>query len=59
MADAAAVYQHLGNFDKYALSEQGAANADVDGKAGITAADAIEIQKFTAKIITEFSADAE
>lgn len=56
MADAASIYQHLGNYDKYGLSEQGAANADVDGKVGITAADAIEIQKFAAKIITEFAA---
>ena len=56
MADASCIYQHLGNYDKYALSEQGVANADVDGKAGITASDAIDIQKFLAGIITEFSA---
>ncbi len=59
MADAAAVYQHLGNFDKYALSAQGAANADVDGKAGLTAADAISIQKFNAKLIDKLPEVAE
>ena len=53
MADAAAIYQHLGNSDKYALSEQGEANSDVDGNEGLTAADAIAIQKFNAKLIEE------
>ena len=53
MADAAAIYQHLGNFDKYALSEQGAKNADVNGAAGITADDAITIQKVGANLISE------
>lgn len=52
MADAAAIFQSIGNADKYALSEQGSANADVDGKKGITASDAITIQKFTAKLIS-------
>ena len=55
IADAAAIYQHLGNFDKYSLSEQGTANADVDGEAGITASDALAIQKYDAKLITEFA----
>ncbi len=55
IADAASIYQHLGNFDKYALSEQGTANADVDGEAGITASDALAIQKYDAKLITEFA----
>ncbi len=51
MADAAAIYQALGNADKYALSEQGAANADVNGSAGLTADDAITIQKVVANLI--------
>lgn len=55
IADAAAVLQHLGNNDKYALSEQGVANADVDGQEGLTAADAIDIQKFDAKLIDKFA----
>lgn len=46
MADAAAIYQFLGNPDKYSLSEQGAVNADVaNNNNGITANDAIMIQK--------------
>lgn len=55
IADAAAIYQHLGNFDKYALSEQGTVNADIDGEAGVTVSDAIMILQFEAGIITEFS----
>ncbi len=51
MADAAAIYQALGNADKYGLSEQGAANADVNGAAGLTADDAITIQKVVANLI--------
>ncbi len=54
MADAAAIYQALGNPDKYSLSAQGAANADCcDPGNGVTAADAIAIQKLTASIITK------
>ena len=53
MADAAAIFQHLGNFDKYALSAQGAANADVFNKGdGITSSDALSVQKYNAKLIT-------
>ncbi len=51
IADAAAVFQMLGNKDKYSLSEVGSANADVVEPAGITAADAIEIQKLDAGLI--------
>lgn len=51
IADSTAILQHLGNRDKYALSEEGLTNADVDGKEGITASDAISIQKYDAKII--------
>lgn len=52
IADSTAILQHLGNRDKYALSEEGLVNADVDGKEGITASDAISIQKFDAKLIS-------
>ncbi len=52
MADAAAIYQAMGNPDKYGLSEQGAANADCcDQGNGITGADALAIQKFVANIV--------
>lgn len=51
MADAAAVFQSIGNNDKYALSETGAKNADIDGAKGITASDAIVIQKASAGLI--------
>lgn len=54
MADSAAVFQFIGNADKYALSEEGRKNADVFSRGdGITAADAIAIQKYTANVITE------
>ena len=52
MADAAAVYQALGNSDKYGLSEEGTKNGDCsDAGKGLTAADAIAIQKLCAGII--------
>ncbi len=52
MADASSVYQSLGNPDKYGLSEQGAANADCcDQGNGVTAADALAIQKLVANIV--------
>jgi endo-1,4-beta-xylanase len=52
IADAAAIYQNLANSDKYKLSAQGAANADVHNPgSGLTAADAIAIQKLDAKLI--------
>lgn len=54
MADAAAIYQALGNSDKYALSAQGALNADCSNPGnGLTAADALAVQKLTANIITK------
>lgn len=54
MADAASIYQALGNPDKYSLSTKGAANADCCNPGdGLTAADALAVQKFTAKIISE------
>ncbi len=54
MADAASIYQSLGNPDKYALSKQGAVNADCcDPGNGVTAADALAVQKLKANVITK------
>ena len=52
IADSTAILQHLGNQDKYGLSEQGLKNADVDGKSGITTEDALTIQMVDAKLLT-------
>ncbi len=52
IADAAAIFQNLANPDKYTLSAQGTKNADVDGNEGLTASDALAIQKYDAKLIT-------
>lgn len=52
IADSTAILQHLGNKDKYALSEQGEINADCcDVGGGITPADALAIQRLDAKQI--------
>lgn len=48
IADATLVLQSIGNGDKYSLSIQGEYNADVDGSGGVTALDALEIQKMDA-----------
>lgn len=51
IADATAILQSLGNPDKYGLSEQGAANADIaDTGNGVTPEDAVAIQKIDAKV---------
>lgn len=50
VADAVAIMQHIGNRDKYGLSAQGLANADVDGAAGVTASDSLVIQQIDAGI---------
>lgn len=54
IADSTAILQHLGNEDKYGLSEQGAINGDVhlNGN-GITPNDALAIQKVDAKLLTK------
>lgn len=52
LADAASIFQALGNPDKYELSDEGKSNADVDGKKGLTANDAIVIQMFNAKLVS-------
>lgn len=48
VADAAAILQFLGNNEAFSLTEQGQKNADVDGNAGLTPADALKIQKVCA-----------
>ncbi|MDE7365627.1 MAG: glycoside hydrolase family 9 protein, partial [Ruminococcus sp.] len=45
IADATAIIQALGNKDKYALSEQGEINADIDGSEGVTGSDALVIMQ--------------
>ena len=59
IADSTAILQSLGNNDKYGLSVQGTANADVDGAKGVTAADALTIQKYDAKLISKLPVAAE
>ncbi|MDE7098257.1 MAG: glycoside hydrolase, partial [Ruminococcus sp.] len=52
IADATAIIQHLGNKDKYGLSEQGLINADCCNVGdGVTGLDALAIQKLEAKMI--------
>lgn len=55
LADAVLIMQSMANPAKYKISEEGMANADVVGNDGITNLDALEIQKYTLGIITEFS----
>jgi len=45
LADSVAILQHIANRDKYGLSAQGLVNADVDGVAGVTANDALALQR--------------
>ena len=52
-SDSIAILQHLGNKDKYQLSETGMANADVDGNAVVTANDARCIQMFVAGLLPD------
>ena len=51
IADAVAILQSIANQDKYALKPQGKVNGDVDGTTGITANDALTIQKYDAGAI--------
>ncbi len=48
IADSVAILQHIGNRDRFGLSEQGLVNADVDGIVGVTANDARVIQSWDA-----------
>ena len=52
IADATAILQHIANRDKFELKPQGAINADVDGVSGVTANDALVLQKLDAGIYT-------
>ena len=52
VADAVAILQSIANQDKYALKPQGKVNGDVDGAGGITANDALMIQKLDAGAIS-------
>lgn len=51
IADATAIVQYIANSDKYALSDEGLANADVDGLKGITGMDAYAIQQLEVGIV--------
>lgn len=52
IADSTAILQSIGNPDKYGLSELGTKNADCSNVGdGVTAADALAIQKYDAKVI--------
>ncbi len=52
VADAVAILQFVANKDKYTLSAEGMANADVSGKGdGVTAKDALTIQQFDAGLV--------
>ncbi len=52
LADAVAILQYLANSSKYPLTDEGKANADVDGEGGITANDALVLQKYDAGSVT-------
>lgn len=53
LADALLILQHVANSKKYEISPQGVENADVYCKGdGITAMDALSIQKYDAKLLT-------
>lgn len=52
VADATLLLQYIGNKDKYKISDEGKANADVDGEAGLSAIDALVIQQVDAGIYT-------
>lgn len=53
VSDAVAIIQSVGNKDKYGLTDQGKINGDVDGVPGITANDALLIQRYNAHLISE------
>lgn len=52
IADATAILQYIGNADMFSLSEQGMANADVNGESGISPDDAVVIQKIDAGLVS-------
>lgn len=54
IADATRILQYIGNGDKYGLDDKGMKNADCfDPGSGITALDALSVQKYDAKVIGE------
>ncbi len=53
MADAVMILQNLANSSKYPITAEGIANADVDGEKGVTAMDALTIQKFDSGLVKE------
>lgn len=54
IADATTIVQHMGNPDEYALSAQGALNADiVNNGDGVTGADAVALQILEAKMVKQ------
>lgn len=63
LSDAVLILQSLANPNKYGLNgsekthitEQGAANADVEGANGVTANDALKIQRYLLKLIPSLS----
>ena len=66
ISDAVMILQAVSNPDKYGvggadktcITEQGMLNGDVaGGRNGITAADALEIQRYVVGLITEFESD--
>ncbi|HRU98347.1 MAG TPA: leucine-rich repeat protein [Ruminococcus sp.] len=53
LADALLILQHVANGQKYEMSEQAELNADVYNRGdGLTAMDALTIQKYDAKLVT-------
>ncbi len=56
MADAVAILQYLANSSKYPLTAQGIKNADVDGEDGVSAFDALVIQKYDSGLVTTLPA---
>ena len=48
VSDSVTILLHIGNRDKYDLTEQGKKNADVNGDGSITGTDAVELQKIDA-----------
>ena len=55
MADAVLIMQSIANPDKYALTEQGKINADVNKSGDVTNLDALAIQQFKLGIISDLS----
>ena len=59
VADCVAILQHCAARDKYELKGQALINSDVDGNEGVTAKDALTIQMYDAKVISQLPVKAE